>query len=180
MKSFYGKITILTVWICAGISQRGNASHIAGPDGDTVRNFEVITIDIGDCLMPYYQKDSALCYFTSEAEVNAELDKWKCGKPELPEGLDFTKYSLLLIDYHGADCKSRYTFDGLIDSVTGTYTFISNVFYGGCRAGGFFFHAWVVIPRLPDGYKVHYARRLIDTVQNKDQQEVVKMYKKQE
>jgi hypothetical protein len=171
------RIKISAILFFAGWSMPAFAA-VMPADTDSVRHFEVVTIDIGNCLSHYYQGKSTLFYFSCQTDVNNLLDTWSCDKPELPEGLDFLKNDLLLIDYHGMDCKSRYAFDAKVDSIDLTYTFISEVTYGGCRAGGYYFHAWVLIPKIQNGYTVRYARHLLDETAKRDEFIIEKTYSK--
>lgn len=123
---------------------------------DTVRNNSSDGLELMNFIkLPYYysaEKDIIL--FNTPEDVRAFCDSMKV---EMPENFNNrNEKTFAVINYHGMDYRSMFTFD-LRKADDEKKVFLSvNVFYGGSRAGGNYYSRWVSMPKVPEGYEVSY------------------------
>lgn len=76
--------------------------------------------------------------------------------------IDFDKNTLVCFNYRGIDCHSTFRFKLEADDINKQFVYNIYIFYGGCRAGGYSYDRWSVIPKLPDDYTFIVKTHTID------------------
>lgn len=109
----------------------------------------------------FYYITSDTFLFTNKADVTKFTDSTKSTQPHTINKIDFSKKALLLLPYNGVDCHSRFNFYADTDTTAKTFTVHTDVIDGGCRAGGHYYTAWFLIPKLPDDYKLIFTSKVI-------------------
>lgn len=117
----------------------------------------------------YYMIRENLFVFTDQNDLNKFIDTTAIGGPITWDGseIDFNKNTLVLFGYHGMDCHSKFRFGLGENHDLKTYFIRVKILYGGCRAGGYFYEKWALIPKLPEGYEVNISTTVIDEIHNK-------------
>ena len=65
------------------------------------------------------------------------------------QNVNFTKSSIILINFSGVDCLSTFEFDWVKESEN-KFKLIITIKYGGCRAGGYDYLQLAEVPALPE------------------------------
>lgn len=103
-----------------------------------------------------YLKPDEILVFEYKHDVNKFTDSTKSAEPVGLDKIDFKKNTLVLFSYHGGDCHARFQFRYSQDDEAKILTVKVYDYYGGCRAGGFFYQL---------GFNSKTPRRLQNRVQ---------------
>jgi hypothetical protein len=90
------------------------------------------------------------------------IDTNKVSNIDSIEDFDFSNRTLVLLNYRGVDCHSRFNIRLIKDEEKKLYDIVVRVIYGGCRAGGRAYSAWISIPRVPYDYTLQSTRLIFD------------------
>jgi hypothetical protein len=110
----------------------------------------------------YYMKEGAMFIFKSKHDAKKFIDSTGSGHPVKFDEIDFNINTLVLLSYHGGDCHARFRYYTVKNEYSKIFTVCIDVIYGGCRAGGYFFTTWALIPKQPEDYEVKFSTRMVD------------------
>lgn len=95
----------------------------------------------------YFRNDPVQYVFNSACEIRKFWDTTQSLTPVIIDEINFNDYSVVLLNYHGIDCHSRFTFDFAQNDKSRKAWVIITIYYGGCRAAGLFYSNWALIPK---------------------------------
>lgn len=117
-----------------------------------------------------YLIDSLICFTGSDSLSSFLARMQRPYTKNLPEPdishIDFSTHSLIIYEYRGVDCHSEFDINMYDDPENKEYRMVVKVLYGGCRAGGYTYINWAVIPKPPADYKITYHSYIYDEIHN--------------
>jgi hypothetical protein len=78
------------------------------------------------------------------------------------ENFKFNDRTLVLLNYSGVDCHSRFNITLNIIENEKIYDINVGIIYGGCRAGGRWYSNWISIPKVPLDYELLSSRVILE------------------
>jgi hypothetical protein len=73
----------------------------------------------------------------------------------------------LVVPYHGGDCHAQFGFTHSVDEDSKQVVYHIYDYYGGCRAGGYYFVRFTHVPAPPEGYEVVVREHMIENGQDR-------------
>ncbi|CAN5554108.1 hypothetical protein BH10BAC5_BH10BAC5_20700 [soil metagenome] len=146
------KTTLLFFLLFASITAKAQQVKI---DDIDILSDSLILLNYID--IPYHQ-DTDPRIFRNREDIRSYADSMKIDLPDSFNDYDPEKNIISMISYHGIDCHSTFRFEMLRYNQIKEFKIFVKVKYGGCRAGGNYYTQWVLMPKVPEDFKIKLVR----------------------